>query len=260
MKFFKILSTVLLALSFTGCLDIDEKIEVRKDGSGDYAMKVDMSQMVEMLQTYVGRDELAKKGMEKMDTTIYMKDLVDTLSGLSAERKALLAPGSVHVKLNLDEKVFTTSMLFPYTSQDNLQKLYTTMSDGSLGTTQLLRGLTPMGQDDMAGAAVGGGSGSDINQFNGIYDFTSRDGLIRKKVNMDKWKELQQNPQLDQLKEAGKMGLEILYTTTVKLPRPVIRVDNPLAKLSEDKRVVMIRYNLIDVFEHPEQFGFTIEY
>jgi hypothetical protein len=261
MKFCKILLSVLLALSFTGCLDIDEKIEIKKDGSGSYNMKIDMSQMVEMLQTYVGRDELAKKGMEKMDTTIYMKSIVDTLSGMTPEKKALLSPGSVHVKVNLDEKVFIASMLFPYTSQGNLQKLYTSMSDGSLGTTQLLKGIAPMGPDEMQGAGGGGsGSGSDINQFNGIYDFTSRDGFISKKVNLDKWKELQKNPQIDQLKEAGKMGVEILFTTTIKLPRPVKKIDNPLAKLSEDKMVVMIRYNLVDIFDHPEQFGFTIEY
>jgi len=29
---------------------------------------------------------------------------------------------------------------------------------------------------------------------------------------------LQENPQLAQMKEAGKMGIEILYTTTIKLP------------------------------------------
>ena len=259
MKFCKILATVFLALSFTGCLDIDENIEVKKDGSGSYNMKIDMSQMVEMLQTYVGRDELAKKGMEKMDTTIYMKNIVDTLSGMTPEKKALLRPGSVHVKVNLDEKIFTASLLFPYTSQENLQKLYTSMSDGSLGTTQLLKGIAPLGPDEMQGAG-GSGSGSDINQFNGIYDFTCHDGFISKKVNLDKWKELQNNAQLDQLKEAGKMGIEILFTTTIKLPRPVKKVDNPLAKLSEDKMVVMIRYNLIDIFDHPEQFGFNIEY
>ncbi len=133
------------------------------------------------------------------------------------------------------------------------------MSDGSLGTTQLLKGIAPLGPDEMQGAG-GSGSGSDINQFNGIYDFTCHDGFISKKVNLDKWKELQNNAQLDQLKEAGKMGIEILFTTTIKLPRPVKKVDNPLAKLSEDKMVVMIRYNLIDIFDHPEQFGFNIEY
>jgi hypothetical protein len=256
MKILKFILPICLAFCFTGCLDIDETIDVKKDGSGDLIMNTDLSQMVELLQNYIGKDELAKKGMQKMDTTILMKDVVDTISSLSAEKKALLRKGSVSIKLNMDEKVFRIRMQFPFSSQDDLQKLYSAMSDGSLGATQLFKGLNPGGTD---GGQINGPN-PDINQFNGIYDFTCRDGVMTKKLNTDKWKALQENPQLAQMKEAGKMGIEILYTTTIKLPRPVKKTDNPLAKLSEDKRTVTIKYNLVDVFEHPEQFGYSIEY
>jgi hypothetical protein len=216
---------------------------------------MDLSQMVELMQTYVGKDELAKKGMEKMDTTIQMKNIVDTSSSLSAEKKELLRPGSVHIKMNLEEKVFKTNMQFPFASQAKLQDLYKTMGDGSLGSAQLFKGLMPGGQDEAQGAAT-----PDINQFNGIYDFTSKDGLLSKKLNPERWKALQDNPQLAQMKEASKMGMEVMYTSTISLPRPVKKVDNTLAKLSEDKKTVTLKYNLIDIFEHPEQFGYSIEY
>lgn len=254
MKILKFLLPLSLVFCLSGCLDIDEGIEVKKDGSGQMSMDMDMSQMVEMLQTYVGKDELAKKGMDKMDTTILMKDIVDTASSLSAEKKALLRTGTVHIKMNLDEKVFKTHMQFPFSSLDNLQKLYGAMSDGSLGSTQLFKGMTPGGQDGAGGASP------DINQFNGIYDFTCKDGLMSKKLNQDKWKALAQDPQLAQMKQAGQMGVEILYTTTIRFPRPIKKVDNSLAKLSEDKKTVTIKYNLVDVFDHPEQFGYNIEY
>src|SRR5258708_25337359 len=130
MKILKLILPVLLAFCFTGCLDIDEKIDVSSDGSGHMEMNMDMSQMVEILQTYMGKEEMAKKGMDKMDTTIQMKDIVDTLSTLTPEKKALLRPGSVHIKMNLDEKVFKTHMQFPFTNQRNLQELYKAMSDG----------------------------------------------------------------------------------------------------------------------------------
>jgi len=199
---------------------------------------------------------MAKKGMEKMDTTIYMKDLVDTISGLSAEKKALLRPGSIHIKLDVDAKVFTTHMSFPFNSQADLQKLINTINDGSsLGATRLFKGLAPGGDD-----ASGGGNSPDINQFNGIYDFTSKDGLMTKQLNADKFKALQDNPQMAQIKQATQMGIEISYTTNITLPRPVKKVDNALAKLSEDKKTVTIKYNLMEVFDHPEKFNYTIEY
>ena len=254
MKILKFILPLSLVFCLTGCLDIDENVEVKKDGSGQLSMDMDMSQMVEMLQQYVGKDELAKKGMDKMDTTIYMKDIVDTLSSMSAEKKALLHPGSVHIQMNLDQKVFKTHMQFPFSSQDNLQKLYAAMSDGSLGTTQLFKGMAG-GQDQGMG-----GASPDINQFNGIYDFTCKDGVMSKKLNQAKFKTLSEDPQLSQMKQAGQMGIEILYTTTIKFPRPIKSVDNTLAKLSEDKKTVTIKYNLVDVFDKPEQFGYNIEY
>ena len=209
-----------------------------------------------MLQTYMGKDEMAKKGMQKMDTTIYMKDLVDRISSLSAEKKALLRPGSVHIKLDVDAKVFTTHMVFPFNSQADLQKLYNAMSDGSsLGSTSLFKGLSPGGED-----ASSGGNSPDINQFNGMYDFTSKDGLMSKHLNAEKFKALQNDPKMAQIKQASQMGIEINYTTIVTLPRPIKKVDNPLAKLSEDKKTVSIKFNLMEVFDHPEKFGYTIEY
>lgn len=257
MKILKFILPLALAFGFAGCLDIDEKIDMKKDGSGTLTMDMDMSQMVELLQTYMGKDELAKKGLTKMDTTIYLKDVIDTVSSISADKKALLSPGSVHIKLDMDAKVFTTHMRFPFTSQDNLQKLYAAMGDGSLGTAQLFKNL---GGGDDAGGGGAGAPSPDINQFNGIYDFSSRDGLMTKKVNADKWKALQADPQLAQIKQASQMGMEINYTTTIVLPRPVKKIDNATAKLSDDKKTVTMKFNLIDAFDHPEQFGYSIEY
>jgi len=163
-----------------------------------------------------------------------------------------LRTGTVHIKMDLDQKVFTTHMQFPFSNLGQLQSLYKTMSDGSLGNTNLLSGL--------AGQSGQGGQSPDINQFNGIYDFTCKDGVMIKKLNEEKWKALKSDPQLSQMQQASQMGMEILYTTTIALPRPVKKVDNPLAKLSDDKKTVTIKYNLVDVFEKPEQFSYNIEY
>ena len=257
MKIFRYILPVTLVFCMAGCLDINENVEIKKDGSGKMSMDMDMSQMVEMLQTYMGKDEMAKKGMDKMDTTIYMKDIVDTASGLSAEKKALLRPGSVHIKLDVDAKVFTTHMSFPFNNQADLQKLYAAMNDGSFSSAQLFKGLTPGGQE---GGTPAGGGGPDVNAFNNIYDFTCKDGLLARKLNQDKWKALQNDPQMAQIKQASQMGVDISYTTTIQVPRPIKKVDNSLAKLSDDKKVVTIKYNLMEVFDHPEQFNYNIEY
>jgi hypothetical protein len=254
MKLLKFILFAFITIGFTGCLDIYEKIDVKKDGSGVLTMDMDMSQMLEMLQQYMGKEEMAKAGFAKMDTTINLKDVLDGVTTLPADKKAVLSMGTVHIKLDTTEKVFTTHMSFPFQNQDNLQKLYAALGDGSLGTAQLFKNLG----GDQGGA--GGAPNPDINQFNGIYDFTSHDGLMSKKVNQDRWKALQNDPQLAQVKQAAQMGMEINYTTTIVLPRPVKKIDNAIAKLSDDKKTVTMKFNLIDAFDHPEQFEYTIAY
>jgi hypothetical protein len=252
-KVLKLILFLFVTIGFTGCLDVYEKIDVKKDGSGTVTMDMDMSQMLEMIQQYMGTEGMQKAGLAKMDTTINLKDVLDSAGSLPADKKAVLSPGTVHIRLDTAAKIFTTHMSFPFTSQNNLQKLYATLGDGSLGSAQLLKGLS----GDEGGGA---GPSPDINQFNGIYDFTCRDGLITKKLNPDKWKALQNDPQLAQIKQAGQMGIEINYTTTIVLPRPVKKIDNATAKLSDDKKTVVMKFNLIDAFDHPEQFGYSIEY
>src|SRR5581483_5207010 len=140
----------------------------------------------------------------------------------------------------------------PFTSMQNLQKLYATMNDGSLGNAKLFGGL--------GGDSAGGATPGDMSEFNSIFDFTCKDGNLSKKLNKEKFDALKNDPQLAQMKQASQMGLEINYTSTLTVPRPIKKVDNPLAKLSDDKKTVTMKFNLIEVFDHPEQFEYTVEY
>jgi hypothetical protein len=189
-----------------------------------------------------------------IDTTVRMQDLVDSMQDVSPENKALVKDGWVHMKLDMDQKIFRSDIHIPFSSQDNLQKLYNSMNNQNLGFSRLFKGMS--GQVDTAGSD----NAPDMNQFNAIYDFQSRDGLISRKLNAQKWKDLQQNPQFSQMKEAGSSGVDIPYTLTINLPRPVKKIDNGLAGLSADKKQVQIRYNLLEIFQHPEKFEYTIVY
>jgi hypothetical protein len=255
MKFLRFLVPIAFLFCLAGCLDIDEGVQVKNDGSGRLTMDMDMSRMVDMLKSAMSKEDLEKKGLQKMDTTINMKDVVDSNKKLSEEKKALLRPGTIHVQLDLDANVFRAHMQFPFTSMDNLQKLYTTlMNENTMKDTKL---FGSQGTDAPEG---GGGDDPNINQFNGIYDFSCKDGHISKTLNQEKWKALKDQPEMAQMKQASDMGMGINYTTVFQLPRPVKKIDNPSAKLSEDKKTVTIKYNLGDIFDHPEQFSYNIDY
>jgi hypothetical protein len=101
---------------------------------------------------------------------------------------------------------------------------------------------------------------NEMDQLMGIFDYTVSNGLIKKSVNQEKLKKLKDNPKMAEMQQGASMGIEILYNVKYTLPRPVKRVDNPKAKLSDDKKTVTLRSNLMEIFDKPEQFAFTIEY
>jgi hypothetical protein len=258
MKITKILLVIACLFCLGGCIDIDEEIDITSIGSGQWITRMDMSQLLDIMQNYVGKEEMEKQLPNKvMDTTIFFKNILDTVKNVTPEKKALLKDAKVSMKLNIDQKMFKTKMDFPFKNLTDLQKLSSSMSDGSLGMQQLMKGLGSGKTDD---AMAGNMQGPDLTQFNSIYDFTIKDGLISRKLNAEKWKSFQNNPQFGQMKEATNMGMEIPYTITMNLPRAVKKIDNALAKLSDDKKTVTLKYNLIEVFDHPEKFEYTVVY
>jgi hypothetical protein len=89
---------------------------------------------------------------------------------------------------------------------------------------------------------------------------TIKNGLIEKKVNTVKYKEFMDRPEMAQLKQVTSSGMEVLYTTTIKLPRAAKKADNPMIKLSDDKKTVTMKYNLLELLENPEKFAYSIQY
>jgi hypothetical protein len=258
MKFLKWLLPSFFVLFLTGCFDVNEEIDIKANGSGQMQWNYDMSQLLDLMQTYMGKDEMDKQiPKDKVDTTILMKDLVDTAKDIPADKKALIRNGRMHMKLDMTQKIFKADLHFPFSSMNDLQKLYTSMSDGSLGTNKLFKGLTSKGDSMNSNPNA---QMPDIGQFNGIYDFQCKDGLISRKLNADKWKEFQSSPQFEQMKQVSGMGMEVPYTLTVNLPRPLKKIDNSLAVISDDKKTITLKYNIVEVFDHPEKFEYTIAY
>jgi hypothetical protein len=257
MKRLKYILTAAGMLLLAGCFEINEDIEVNANGKGVYSIHNDMSQILVAMSGYLGKDEMEKQMPSRnIDTTVMMKTLLDTSGNISAENKALVKDGSVHLVLNMDKKEFKSDIVIPFNSLSDLQKLYNAMNSQSLGFSQLFKGMA--GKPD---SSSGNDNGMpDMSQFNAIYDFVSHDGLLSRKLNEEKWKALQQSPQIAQMKEAGNMGISIPYTLTIVVPRPIKKIDNPLAKIFPDKKKVIIQYNLVEVFQHPEKFDYTIVY
>lgn len=265
MKWLKIVLVSVLAFILASCYDINENIVINTNGSGTYVTKMDMGQFIDMMQTFAGDDELSKEGLDRpIDTTIQMKDIMDSAKDITPEQKELMKDGVMKIKMNMREKVFNIDMSYPYKNFNGLQMLMAGQSGG--GLTDAFKKIfgSKLGDDKADDKSEGitdqAKDPGGMDQMANIFDVTVKDGLISKKVNADKYKALMSRPEMDQVKQMGSTGMEITYTTTMQLPRPAKKTDNPVVKLSDDKRTVTIKYNLVDLLDSPDKFSYTIEY
>ena len=143
MKSLKLFLLLVFPLFFTSCLEINEEIAINKNGSGSLSMKTDMGKLFEMLEAFMPADELKKSEFATAkDTVILMKDIVDTLQSMTADKKAVLRDGSIHLKMNLAEKQFMVDMNFPFSKMADISKIYANLGDAQSGMGQLLKGAS----------------------------------------------------------------------------------------------------------------------
>ncbi len=66
-----------------------------------------MGQLIDMMQTFAGEEELTKEGLDRVvDTTIYWKSMVDTAKNMPADQKELMKDGKMKLQMNIKEKLF----------------------------------------------------------------------------------------------------------------------------------------------------------
>src|SRR5688572_21920756 len=257
-KYFKYVLTVAISIFFVSCYEVNEEIEINADGSGTYVTKMDMGQLIDMMQTFAGEEELKKDGLDKVfDTTIMFKSLLDSAKEVTAEQKALMKDGKMKMQMNIKEKIFKMDMNFPYKDLNSLQQLMAGKGSAA-GMSNAMKNMFGKKDGDTAQSEVP--KGPDMGDISAIYDVTIKNGLIAKKVNAEKYKEFKERPEMAQMKQLTGSGMEILYTTTIKLPRAVKKADNPMIKLSEDKKTVTMKYNLLELLENPDKFAYSIQY
>ena len=101
MKNLKIAFAFVFSLALASCLDTEEKIVINADNSGTYALTLDLGKMLEMAAT-MGAKSNSDKPKEKKDTTVYLKNFLDSSTELNAEEKALYRDAVLSI--NLDEE------------------------------------------------------------------------------------------------------------------------------------------------------------
>lgn len=247
---------VLMSVLIAGCYEINEEITITDKGTGTYATKMDMSAMLQMMQSMATPEEIEKSGLNRsIDTLIALKTILDTAKDVTPEQKRLLGDGTMKMKLDMQENVFTADINFPFKSLADLQTLMS--GSGTGGLTDVFKQV--MNKKDSTQQEVAT-QDQGFDQLNNVFDVSITKNSIVRKLNRQRYDSLMQRPEIAQAKQMMGGGFEVLYTTTIRLPRPVKKSDNTMIKLSQDKKTVTIRYDLMKIFDTPEKFSYSIEY
>jgi hypothetical protein len=261
-KFLLLISfTLLTAFFLTGCLDSQEDVTIKSDGSGVYKNSIDMSGLFDMLQMAAMMDTSANSQLKQLsdknlDSTFSLAGFADTSSTLSAEEKALLKNGTVHLNINQQNKVLKVDMTYPFKKVEDLQKI--------LELQKSKKGFNPLKQagENPALQGLGGRGDSDTamgSPLDGI-DIIYKNGLIERKVDQKKIDAAKNSEGGNQLKSMGEMLDGVTFSTVIHLPRPVKNSSGEKLSLSDDKKTLRMKYSLSDMMKNPKALEFKVEY
>lgn len=245
---FSILSASSLLLG--GCFETTQEITINEDGTGTYSNISDMSSALTIAKN-MGAAGNDKMPVETMDSSFSLTTAVEKMEGLTEADKELLKKGTMHVKMNLEDEKLLTSLSFGFSSFDDIKKF--NMLSGRMMMESIKTKLPqdmPMGADQMP----------EPSSFDDYYTIEFSKDEIKRKLNKDKYDGVNSDQFLTGLKQAGEMGIPITTTYIINLPRPAEKLEGKNAKLSEDKKKVIIKASIDDFFDNPESLEFKVKY
>jgi len=262
----KILAVLIVSLNvmLVSCLDTEEKIIINQDNSGLYQLNADMSSMMDQLKAFKPNDVKALEGNK--DTTIQFKSYTDTLSTLTAEEKALLEKGSLHILINDDSGQMKMSVEVPFKDAQQLLYLKQHLTE-LVGKLNLEKNFT--GDKDISQAGGGmpdnmfGSSGSMLNPVQNAFTFSIDKNIISNTLTDSSSVKagFEADSSMQMIKQLIPFLGDLTYKTTFVLPSPVKKyTGGGETLLSDDKKTISFTTTLTSLMEKPSELSYTVEY
>ena len=233
---------IVFTLSFflTGCLDVMEEIHLNRDGSGKYAVTIDMSKlfsddfMKEMIKSSLREEgglNIGNEGFPEMDTVIYFKNLPEEQKG---DRPEFWDKVRSNIVMSDEKGQFQTVIHLDFDSTEDIAYLFANLDAIGEGGGQL------------ASPTMGGVLPS------GVAYSVAKNVLTRKSGKATSETEGEEM-------EMMKMFLgEATYKTVYHLPGKVVKANIPGAKV--DNNTVTVEADLLDIWEGNATLDGAIKY
>ena len=185
------------AILLTSCLETVQEITLSDDGSGTYVNTNDMGKVLTIAKN-MGAASSDKIPREAIDTSISFALSADSIPDLSAEEKGLLKKGTLHLQMNMEDEKLITIMSFPFSTLGDIQKINRLSGKMMMESMKgKMPGEMPMGSDAMP----------EPSSFDDYYILEFSKGELKKKLNKEKYADVDKDEFLNGIKQVSAMGL-----------------------------------------------------
>lgn len=256
-------TSLLIVLLLSSCLDTEEKIVIHKNNSGLYTVTIDMSKMLVMMDQMGQKSEEDSKVPEKKDSTIYFKTLTDTATALSAREKELFQEGSLRMRVDEAAKELVITLNFPFQKISDLAEIrasYLSTID-KLSISRKLKNE----EDSTSGEEIPpsiSGNKNFLNPSQDAYVFSAAAGKISNTlINKEGFDaNVKSDSTMQMLQQMTMMMGDMHYKTIITAPHKIKKYNGNEGVLSADKKTVTFQTTLNDVLNRPEAAEYSVEY
>jgi hypothetical protein len=247
----RLLWLVCLAFLLASCLDNTQEITLNDNGGGVFSSSTDMGDLLGLARQMGAAQNLTELDSRKLDTIISLVNTADSLAGLSAEEKALVAQASLSIQMNTSADQMKTGIRMPFNNYDQAA-LMQPLAGKLLGDAarRQLGDKLPTGGRQMPSPS----------SFEDYYDLSISSGSIKRVLNKERFARVENDEFLKAMRELSGMGLSMKSTYVINLPRPATKVEGNSLKLSEDKKRITLSVDIDDFFDEPQKLQYLIEF
>ncbi|MEP7142186.1 MAG: hypothetical protein ABI707_04915 [Ferruginibacter sp.] len=251
----------LSAAVLSSCLDTEEKIVLNADNSGTYSVSIDLGRMLKMAGSMGADKSNPDKVKEKKDTTVYLKDLVDSADNLTDAEKALYKDGMIKVNLDEEKNEMKIVMSSPFKNAAALTEIknnfFTVMN--KLKAFEKATGEKEKPDEENDDMKLGTKSANPVGDQ---FTFKAEAGSISNTItNIDSFKNLvASDSTLGMMSKMTSMMGDFNYRTIIVLPKAVKKYDGPGSTVSADKKTITFFTTLAEMMEHPEKASYNVDY
>lgn len=252
------IAAAMACILLVSCFETEEMITINADKSGTYTVTLRMQGMMQQLSALAGSEITAGGIKEIRDTVIYLREMADTSTSLTAEQKALLRDAKMAVHVDDTEDLMQFSINLPFAHIDRLpqmkQQLAQAMQQSKLA-------------DQVMGAPGSGtqtGSNPDLlgNPFDSAFSWSVNGTTISNVLRDSSYINtiLAGNESLASMQQMAMLMGEISYITTYQLPEPVKDYTGANTWLSDDKKTIRFRAGITELVEKPRVLEYSFTY